>query len=112
VIEDGGEGVGCEDGVAFGEELIEEPMAVGGRADRKDIEAAGARFVETDEGLAVTGREGEATLGDAKEIRQRRMGTHEVSPLSVCLGDLGREGDARGKLLKREGDILGILRGM
>jgi hypothetical protein len=101
--------VGCGDGVVFDEELIEEPLAEGGRADRKDIEAAGGRFVETDEGLAVTGRERDAAPGDAKEISQRRSGTHEVSPLSVWQGNLGRQAGGMGKLLKGKGDILGIL---
>jgi hypothetical protein len=100
VIEDGGEGVGGGEGAVFGEEFIGEPMAEGGRADRKDIEAAGARFVETDEGLAVSGSEGIAAAGSAKEIRQRRRGTHEVPPLSVWQGEIGRQPGEMGKLMK------------
>jgi hypothetical protein len=43
-------------------------QAEGGRADSEDEETAGRRLVETDEGLAVGGSEGEAAAGDAEEI--------------------------------------------
>jgi hypothetical protein len=69
VIEDGLEGVGGGDEIEFGEALVEEPMAIGGRAEREDIESAGEGFGETDESLAVTGRERDAAPGDPEEIR-------------------------------------------
>ena len=71
VIEDGLEGLGGGDGIALAEELAEEPVAIGGRADGEDKNSGGSGFVETDESLAVTGRERDAALGDAEKIRQR-----------------------------------------
>jgi hypothetical protein len=50
----------------------------GGRAEREDVETAGEGFGETNESLAVTGRERDAAPGDPEEIRQRRSGTHEI----------------------------------
>jgi len=60
VIEDGAEGLGGGERIELGEDVIEEPVAEGGRADGQDEEAAGGGLVETDEGLAVRGRERDA----------------------------------------------------
>lgn len=79
VIEERLEGGRGGDGIALREELREEPVAKGRRADGEDEKAAGGGFVETDEGLAVTGGERDATAGDAEEIRQRRRRMHEMT---------------------------------
>jgi len=111
VIQDGVEGVRGGDGIMFGEKLTKEPVAKGGRAGREDVETAGGGFVQADEGLAVTGREGDAAAGNAKEMRQRRSWTHEITTTLSFAAGFGTEGGWESEVIGRNGDILAILRG-